>query len=98
MSDPKPEALDLTSVLHLKQGFLLERLDGEISVYHPTLTTAIYLNETGALIWELCDGSRTIGDIIDLLGEHYPESRSEIATDVPAIVATLVEQGIAELR
>ena len=97
MTDLRPESMDTSRILHFREGFLLERLDGEISVYHPTLTTAIYLNETGALIWELCDGSRSIGDIIDLLSDHYPESRSEIETDVKTIIAQLVDQGIGEL-
>ena len=73
MSTLRPETLETERILHLREGFLLERIDGEISVYHPTLTTAIYLNETGALIWELCDGNRSVGDIIDLLGHHNPE-------------------------
>ena len=91
------DAMDTTRILRLKEGFLLERIDGEISVYHPILTTAIYLNETGGLIWELCDGERSVGDIIDLLGDHYPESRHLIETDVKKIVIQLVNQGIGEL-
>jgi hypothetical protein len=92
-----PDTMDVARILRLKEGFLLERIDGEISVYHPTLTTAIYLNETGALIWELCDGERSVGDIIDLLGDLYPESRHVIDTDVKKIVVQLVNQGIGEL-
>ena len=89
--------MDLTQVLYLKEGFLLERIDGEISVYHPALTTAIYLNESGALIWELCDGSRTVGEIIDLLCLYYPESRLNIEKDVIALISQLVDQGVGEL-
>ena len=89
--------MDANKVVQLKQGFLLERIDGEISVYHPTLTTAVYLNEAGALIWELCDGSRSVAEIIDILSDQYPESRPQIGTDVTAIVAQLVEHQIGEL-
>ena len=89
--------MDAEKVVQLKQGFLLERIDGEISIYHPTLTTAVYLNETGAMIWELCDGSRSVADIIDILSDQYPESRSQIETDVKVIVSRLVEHEIGEL-
>lgn len=89
--------MDANKVVQLKQGFLLERIDGEISIYHPTLTTAVYLNETGALIWDLCDGSRSVAEIIDILSDQYPESRPQIETDVKVIVARLVEHEIGEL-
>ena len=69
--------MDKNKILNLKKDYILERIDGEITVYHPTLTTAVYLNETGALIWELCDGKRTIIDIIEMLSGQYPESRTQ---------------------
>ena len=90
--------MDISHVIHLKEGYLLERIDGEATVYHPTLTTAVYLNDTGALIWELCDGDRTVSDIIETLGQHYPESRAQIETDVKELVRQLTERGIAELK
>jgi hypothetical protein len=90
--------MDLNSVIHLKKDYLLERIDGEASVYHPTLTTAVYLNETGALIWELCDGTRSVADIITTLCDHYPESSKQIETDVRTLINQLSEYGIAELK
>ena len=89
--------MDVTKIVKLKEGYLLERMDGEVTVYHPTLTTAVYLNETGALIWELCDGDRTISDIIELLSQQYPESGVQIETDVKDLIAQLIERNIAEL-
>ncbi|MGE4055263.1 MAG: PqqD family protein, partial [Vicinamibacterales bacterium] len=55
------------------EHFSLERLDNEILLYHPGLTKAIHLNETAALVWELCDGQRSIAEIGTLLGEAFPE-------------------------
>ena len=89
--------MDINKIFFLKNGYVLERLDGEITVYHPTLTTAVYLNETGALIWELCDGTRTIAEIIELLSEQYPESSDQIETDVKDLITQLIEQGIGVL-
>lgn len=90
--------MDLTKVIHLKEDYLLEKIDGEVSVYHPTLTTAVYLNETGALIWELCDGRRSVADVIDTLSEIYPESSAQIEIDVKTLVSQLTERDIAELK
>jgi len=82
----------------LEPDYLLERIDNEVTVYHPTLTTSLYLNETGGLIWELCDGQRSTADIIDILGEIYQESRQQVAEDVVNIIARLVENNIARLQ
>jgi len=90
--------MDKNKILNLKKDYILERIDGEITVYHPTLTTAVYLNETGALIWELCDGKRTISDIIEMLSGQYPESRTQIETDVKMLITQLVERHIGELK
>ena len=49
--------MDLNKTVRLQPDYLLERIDNEITVYHPTLTTSFFLNETGALIWALCDGT-----------------------------------------
>ncbi|WP_339136667.1 MAG: PqqD family protein [Candidatus Electrothrix sp. GW3-4] len=86
------------SIVVLEAGYLLEKIDNEITVYHPSLTTSIYLNETGALIWELCDGKRSIREIIDILMAAYPESRESIQAGVVEIITSLVDKDIARLR
>jgi len=40
---------------------------------------AVLLNETGAAILELCDGTRTVGEIARALGERYG---ADVTTDV----------------
>ena len=89
--------MHLNKIVRLQPDYLLERIDNEITVYHPTLTTSFFLNETGALIWALCDGTRSVAEIIRTLGDLYPESRAQIATDVTDLVTALVTRDIAEL-
>lgn len=90
--------MDTKKIVMLESGYLLERIDNEITVYHPTLATSLYLNETGALIWELCDGVRPISELIDLLVDLYPENKEQIADDVRALIRRLLEKNIAVLR
>ncbi|MGE0703719.1 MAG: PqqD family protein [Vicinamibacterales bacterium] len=75
------------------EHFSLERLDNEILLYHPGLTKAIHLNETAALVWELCDGQRSIAEIGTLLGEAFPEQADEVRNDVAAVVDRLSTEG-----
>lgn len=90
--------MDLNKKVVLQPDYLLERIDKEIIVYHPSSTTSIYLNETGALVWELCNGSATIADIIGLLAQVYPQNRGQIEREVPEIIEQLVAHGIATLQ
>jgi len=90
--------MDTKKIVMLQSGYLLERIDNEITVYHPTLATSLYLNETGALIWELCDGVRPVSEVIDLLVDLYPENGAQIADDVRLLIRRLLEKNIAVLR
>lgn len=90
--------LDLNKVVALEPDYFLEKIDNEITVYHPSLTTSLYLNETGALIWELCNGKRTVTDVIDILLKLYPESSGQIHDDVTGIISRLVDNNMATLR
>ena len=89
--------MKLTSIPKPIEGFQTQTLDGEIVLFHPTSTTIIHINQTGALVWGLCDRSRTVGEIVKLLGAAYPEAREEIAVDVPQAIRMLVEQGALEV-
>lgn len=90
--------MDTKRIVVIEPGYLLERIENEITVYHPTLATSLYLNDTGALIWELCDGERSIAEVIELLVELYPENREQIVDDVRVLIRRLLEKGIVALR
>ena len=74
-------------------GFQTQTLDGEVVLLHPTNNTILHINQTGALVWQLCNGIRSVTDIIILLSEAYPESRWQIEADVPKIIVELAAQG-----
>jgi hypothetical protein len=74
-------------------GFQTQELDGEVVLLHPTSAVILHLNQTGALVWQLCDGLRSAHDIVMLLGDAYPESRKQIEADVPQIIAQFAAQG-----
>jgi hypothetical protein len=74
-------------------GFQTQILDGEIVLLHPGNNTIIHINQTGALIWQLCNGVRSMTDIIVLLSEAYPESKKQIEADVPQIIQQFVAHG-----
>jgi hypothetical protein len=50
------------------------------------------LNDSGILIWQLCQGERSIGDIVDLLADAFEQEREEMARDVSRVVSYLIEE------
>ena len=78
------------------EGFQIESLDDEIVLLHPARNIIIHSNQTGALIWGLCDGRRTVDEITEILIAAYPEARNEIQVDVPATIQTLTSRGALE--
>jgi len=74
-------------------GFLTEKMDGEIVLLHAARNIIIHANETAALVWQMCDGTNTTEQIIEVLAGVYPEEREQIARDVPGIIQKLRAQG-----
>ena len=51
------------------------------------------LNLVGGLIWQQCDGDKTIDDIVRSLGEEFAVDHAEVTADVREFVADLAERG-----
>lgn len=84
----------LESVLAPASDVRAEVVGGELLLYHPAQTKAIYLNPSAAVIWSLCDGRRNVQEIIQLIGEGYPEARANLVEDVFATLRELCEQRV----
>jgi Coenzyme PQQ synthesis protein D (PqqD) len=72
----------------------MEVIEGEVLLYHPRQTRAVYLNPTAAVIWGLCDGNRPAREIIRVIGESYPEAVATLTDDVLATLKELRESGV----
>ncbi len=56
---------------------LTERVDGELLVYDLDGDVAVHLNETAALVWRSCDGSRTVAELATLVAHERGEAPDE---------------------
>jgi hypothetical protein len=74
-------------------GFVLEELDDELLLFNPEDGRLLVINNTAALIWQLCDGERSVGEITALLGDAFPEAAADIGADVPQILGQLSRLG-----
>ena len=79
-------------------GTRIADLGPETLLYSAHLTTMIQLDACGALVWKLCDGERSVGDIISLLSEAYPEGSDHVEGDVWQILRQLDQEGVLTLQ
>jgi hypothetical protein len=78
-------------------GVDLELVGDEVLMYNPEATRAVYLNPTAALVWGMCNGERTISDIIAVLAESYADAKHVLAEDVVTALNHLEENGVLVL-
>ncbi|KAA3662092.1 MAG: PqqD family protein [Chloroflexi bacterium] len=69
--------------------YQMEVLDDEIILFNQSGLKIMHSNQTGAIIWQLCDGQRNVADIVEILTATYPTSADEIHSDVYEILTIL---------
>jgi hypothetical protein len=77
--------------------YRLETMDDEMLLFNPKQDTVLYFNQTASLIWQLCDGQRSVEDIVALLKEAYPEAASGMAEDVRSVINKFQEHGAIKM-
>jgi coenzyme PQQ synthesis protein D (PqqD) len=82
--------IGIDAIPNQHHDFQIEQIDGETLLYQHQLKRVIYLNETAALVWHLCDGRRSVTDIIELLVDSYPDTEDAVRADVIEAIDSLV--------
>jgi len=52
------------------------------------------LDEVGGRVWDLCDGSRTVREIVTILGEEYDAPVTTIEQDVAELLGDLAKEDL----
>ena len=69
-------------------------LDDNVALYDEVGQLLILLNTSAAAVWERCDGTTTIDDMVRALAAVYPANAADIDQDVRQTVAKLTELGL----
>ena len=80
-----------------RDGFQFEVLDGEAVLFEVATLRIMHLNQSAALIWQLCDGSRTVAEIRDMLVAAYPDAAPTIPSDLYSALTRLIQTGALAL-
>ena len=74
------------------------RLEHEAVVVLPDKGEVKVLNEVGAQIWMLADGSRTVRDIVTALCAEFEASPVVVEADTLKFLAELQQKGLITVR
>lgn len=74
-------------------GVMEGRVLGEMLLEQPADGSSMWMNVSGIAVWNLCDGSHSIGEIAERLSEEYSVAEPDLASDVFAIINQLREIG-----
>jgi hypothetical protein len=77
-----------------REGAAAVELDDNLALYDEVGQLLILLNPSAAAIWELCDGTTTVDDMVrDLIAAHAGDA-ALIGEDVHQTVRKLAELGL----
>lgn len=89
---PQSATISGNSILSHQNGYALVD-DSQGHVLRHRGHDRIRLNETGSLIWRLCDGNRTVDDITRLIDATFPEKENRIERDMVRGLQELADIG-----
>ncbi len=70
------------------------QLDDNVALYDDVGQLLIMLNSSAAAIWECCDGTTTVDDMVRELTAAHPDDADVIGEDVRLTVRKFVELGL----
>lgn len=77
-----------------QDGVHFEEMAGESLLFNEATKKTIYLNEAASAIWKLCDGTRSVEELVSLLEQAYGDPTHDFAADVHAALASLFAEGV----
>jgi hypothetical protein len=69
-------------------------LDDNLAIYDDVGQLLILLNTSAAEVWECCDGTATLDDMVRALQAAHPDAAADISEDVRQTVDKLRELGL----
>ncbi len=83
------------SVLKRNRQVAFQDIDNELVLLN--LSSGVYYSTTGKVgcrIWELCDGSRTAGDIVSIISREFSEDSDTVTKDMSQFICDMINEGL----
>lgn len=80
--------------LRRQEGILAQEAQGQTVLLRLEDGGYYAVDEVGAMIWELCDGHRSVGEIVSLLCAEFDATEATVRADVLEFVGDLRREGL----
>jgi hypothetical protein len=85
----------LTTVRRVRTVAFRE-VEGQMLIVLPRTQESFVLNGSGALVWQLSDGSHSVDDVVQQLVDRYDVGPETARADLEHLYRDLIGVGIAE--
>ena len=85
--------MEIDTKPQLNPDFRLAEIKGEYWLHHTTHPASIHCSPLAALIWQLCDGQRTLEEILHLLSAAFQQPVAAIVNEVEDTLQTFRHHG-----
>ena len=90
--------IDGQSVFQGRDRVMMQQVEGELVLLDIDSGEYFALNEVGGRIWELCDGSRSVGAVAEVICAEYEVASETAAHDACELLEELLEVGLVVQR
>lgn len=81
----------------IRDSSVIAQPNGESTVlFHMESGRYFSLNDTGVVVWSLCDGTKTAAQIVDLMSEEFDAAPEVLQEDVSELLKELTGRGLVE--
>ena len=86
------------AVPRLSDQVMFQNLEGESVLLDLASESYFGLNEVGARVWELIDGTRSLDDIHRVLVAEYDADEAAVREDLARLTSELSERGLIQFE
>jgi hypothetical protein len=79
------------------KGVLMQRSADSLILLRPASGQYYTLDEVGARVWELCDGTRPVADLVSTIQAEYDAPEATIRADILELLDELTDEQLVAM-
>lgn len=88
--------VDMDAIYRRNEACAFNEVDGEIVIVHPEKGEISAINRTGAMIWSLTDGTKSLREIGEALARRFGQDEAEVLPHVERFAESMLSLGLFE--